>query len=417
MPNCLDELARQTGAIQRKRGIDSAIDLLKILFLYACSNISFRLLAAASCALGICNISDTALRKHFTKSANFLHEILNSMLSSFLPKADISVFGKIKNVLLVDASVVRQDGKNQEQQRIHTCYSLNKNRMCEVKVTDKHTAESLTHFSFKKDDLVIADAGYGTAHNYIYAQEQQADVILRITPKNFCLYDVDGNKISLIKKLKEAEKKHAEIMDIFGFCKYKTKTAFVRVIAKKLPKEEAEKARKRKKNTASRKQNQITEDTLFCAGWIVVITSLGIEYCGEEILYLYRSRWQVELLFKRFKQNFSITTLKAGSTSYAETEVLLWLIIWVISERQSFLTECFLARKKETVIYSVYEKCKVAFLQIKEILCLSWSQFLDLTDEKYSRYLKKRKRYRKNQNDEFHAEILPALITVEYEFI
>ena len=417
LPNCLDELARQTGAIQRKRGIDSAIDLLKILFLYACSNISFRLLAAASCALGICNISDTALRKHFTKSANFLHEILNSMLSSFLPKADISVFGKIKNVLLVDASVVRQDGKNQEQQRIHTCYSLNKNRMCEVKVTDKHTAESLTHFSFKKDDLVIADAGYGTAHNYIYAQEQQADVILRITPKNFCLYDVDGNKISLIEKLKEAEKKHAEIMDIFGFCKYKTKTAFVRVIAKKLPKEEAEKARKRKKNTASRKQNQITEDTLFCAGWIVVITSLGIEYCGEEILYLYRSRWQVELLFKRFKQNFSITTLKAGSTSYAETEVLLWLIIWVISERQSFLTECFLARKKETVIYSVYEKCKVAFLQIKEILCLSWSQFLDLTDEKYSRYLKKRKRYRKNQNDEFHAEILPALITVEYEFI
>ena len=206
-------------------------------------------------------------------------------------------------------------------------------------------------------------------------------------------------------------------MDIFGFCKYKTKTAFVRVIAKKLPKEETEKARKRKKNTASRKQNQITEDTLFCAGWIVVITSLGIEYCGEEILYLYRSRWQVELLFKRFKQNFSITTLKAGSTSYAETEVLLWLIIWVISERQSFLTECFLARKKETVIYSVYEKCKVAFLQIKEILCLSWSQFLDLTDEKYSRYLKKRKRYRKNQNDEFHAEILPALITVEYEFI
>lgn len=206
LPNCLDELARQTGAIQRKRGIDSAIDLLKILFLYACSNISFRLLAAASCALGICNISDTALRKHFTKSANFLHEILNSMLSSFLPKADISVFGKIKNVLLVDASVVRQDGKNQEQQRIHTCYSLNKNRMCEVKVTDKHTAESLTHFSFKKDDLVIADAGYGTAHNYIYAQEQQADVILRITPKNFCLYDVDGNKISLIEKLKEAEK-------------------------------------------------------------------------------------------------------------------------------------------------------------------------------------------------------------------
>lgn len=285
LPKCLDELAGQTGAIQRKRGIGSAADLLKMLFLYACSNVSFRILAAAACALGISAISDTAWRKHFSKSASFLHEILHSMLSSFLPKTDMSAFGKIKNVLLVDASVVRQDGKKQEQQRIHMCYSLNQNRMYEVKVTDKHTAESLTHFSIKKDDLVIADAGYGTAHNYIYAQEQQADVILRITPKCFCLYDANGNKISFIQLLKEAEKKQEETVDIFGFCKYRTKTASVRVIAKKLPKEQAEKARKRKKRTASRKQNQITEDTLFCAGWMVIITSLGAEYCGEEILY------------------------------------------------------------------------------------------------------------------------------------
>ena len=263
----------------------------------------------------------------------------------------------------------------------------------------------------------MTDAGYGTAQNYIYAQEKGADVILRITPKNFCLYDADENKISIIQLLKDAEKNHQKIIDIFGFCKYKTKKGYVRVIAEKLPKEKAEQAKKRKKNTASRKQHKITKDTLFCAGWIVIITSLGIEYCAEEILYLYRSRWQVELLFKRFKQNFSITALKAGNTSYAETEVLLWLIIWAISERQSFLVECFLAGKNKTVTYSVYEKSKIAFLQIKDILCLSWSQFIDLTDEKYSRYLSKRKRRRNNQNDEFHEKILPGLITIEYEFI
>lgn len=36
--------------------------------------------------------------------------------------------------------------------------------MKQVKVSDQHTAESLTHFSMKKGDLVLADAGYGTAH-------------------------------------------------------------------------------------------------------------------------------------------------------------------------------------------------------------------------------------------------------------
>lgn len=148
---------------------------------------------------------------------------------------------------------------------------------------------------------------------------------------------------------------------------------------------------------------------MFCAGWIVVITSLGAGYCGEEILHLYRSRWQVELLFKRFKQNFSVTSLKSGSSSYAGTEVLLWLIIWVISERQMFVAECFLARKGETVNCPVYEKYKVSFLQIREILCLSWGQFINFADKKYSRYLSK-KQYQKNQNDKFHTAILPGLL-------
>lgn len=412
LPENLDELANRTGVVKRKRGINSASDLLKILFLYAYSKISFRILAFAACVLGISNISDTAWRKQFSKSAPFLHEILHSMLSSFISfKTDKTVLKEIKNVLLVDASVIRQEGKQQEQQRIHMCYSLNQNSIQQIKVTDKHTAESLTHFFMGKNDLVMADAGYGTAHNYIYAQEQQADVILRITPKCFCLYDADGNKISLMQLLKKAEEKHMETVDIYGFCKYKKKSALVRVVAGKLPEGQTKKAIKRKKANAARKQHQITEDSLFCAGWIVVITSLGAGYCVEEILHLYRSRWQIELLFKRFKQNLSITTIKAGSTNYAETEVLLWLIIWTMTERQVFLAECYLSKKEDgTEIYSIYEKCKVIFLQIKDVLCLSWSLFVNLSDEKYIHYLSKKKRLRKNQNDEFHIAILPGLL-------
>ena len=51
----------------------------------------------------------------------------------------------------------------------------------------------------------------------------------------------------------------------------------------------------------------------------------------------------------------------------AETEVLLLLIIWAMPELQQFLAECFLAGKKETVNCPVYEKCKIYFLQIKEM--------------------------------------------------
>lgn len=408
LPENLEEIAKQEGVFKRKRGLRSVAGLLKVLFLYACSNFSFRILAAASCAFGIADISDTAWRKHFSKAAPLLRGVLQGMLSAMISAVDVPAFEGVKNILLVDASTVRQEGAQQHQQRIHLCYSLNENRMKQVKVTDKHTAESLAHFSMGRGDLVLADAGYGTAKNYIYAQEQGAETILRITPKNFCLYNADGEKINLIDMLKDAEKQHAEWVDLFGFCRYGKKSAFVRVIANKLPEEQAEKARKRKKHKATKNQQKIGQETLLCAGWIVLITSLGAKYSGEEIVYLYKSRWQVELLFKRFKQNFSITALKAGGTAYAEAEVLLWLVIWTVVERQAFLAECFLA-EKEGCSYSTYTLCKISFLQITEALRLSWSLFLNLSDEKYARFLTEKERWRINQNKEFRCAILPGL--------
>lgn len=78
-------------------------------------------------------------------------------------------------------------------------------------------------------------------------------MILRITPKNFCLYDAQGEKISLTALMKEAEEKHMEWIDGFGYCKYKGKTGFVRIIAHRLPDGQAAKARKRKTRKASKK--------------------------------------------------------------------------------------------------------------------------------------------------------------------
>jgi len=117
----------------------------------------------------------------------------------------------------------------------------------------------------------------------------------------------------------------------------------------------------------------------------------------------------VELLFKCFKQNFSVTALKASDTAYAEAEVLLWLVIWTAVERQAFLAECFLAEKEECS-YSTYTLCKISFLQITEALRLSWSLFIDLTDEKYAPFLTEKERWRINQNREFHCAILPGLL-------
>lgn len=95
LPQQMDEMAKRTGALHRKRGVCSCVDLLKMLFLYASPNFSFHILAAAACALGISVISDTAWRKRFSKAAPFLREILHSLLSTFLPAADLSAISAL----------------------------------------------------------------------------------------------------------------------------------------------------------------------------------------------------------------------------------------------------------------------------------------------------------------------------------
>lgn len=64
-------------------------------------------------------------------------------------------------------------------------------------------------------DLVMADAGYGTARNYIYAQEQQADAA--------------GEKYLWCSPLKKAEGQNQEMIDVFGFCRYRNKELFLSV--------------------------------------------------------------------------------------------------------------------------------------------------------------------------------------------
>ena len=76
------------------------------------------------------------------------------------------------------------------------------------------------------------------------------------------------------------------------------------------------------------------------------MTSLGESYSAEDILKLYRARWQVELLFKRIKQFFKVTKLRAATVQHSKVLILLWLIIWSLTERQVVAAEIYLKAKQ-----------------------------------------------------------------------
>lgn len=410
-PSDLDSRLKSTGVMQRKRGVKCGMDFLKILLLFAVSNLSFRMLALSAAALSVSTISDTAWRKKFLSCIPFLHSILTILLTGLIKKP-LQKESSQRNVYLVDASTIRQDGRKNAQYRIHMCYDLVQNHMSQIQLTDAHTAESLKHYKMHKGDIFLADAGYGTAANYAISQECKADVILRVSPNHFPVYSIDGSKLEILPLLEKAKKNGISSFEITGFVKHQKQFYFVRLMIGQIPEEKAEKARKRKKRRAQKDGFQVKAETLEYAGFVMLATSLGIEYDKEEIFSLYRSRWQVELLFKRIKQNFKIQTIRAASEKYAFALIYLWLIIWLLTERQVMKAEqSFIENKVKREQISLWDLCRFYFIRIVTLLQLSWSLFVEPMDiSLLKRYLSTHPSKRQNQNNTFHLEILPTLI-------
>jgi len=404
LPENLDELAKTSGAIIRKRGIKVPLDLLKVLLVFAVAILSIRMLALCAKALKISSISDTAWRKKIANSALWLVLILDYILPKPPPEGD--EMSKGRPVHLLDGSCVVQEGTkdkgNGKVFYIHMSYGLTLGAMDEIKVTDNHTAEGIQHYTIQKGHIYIADSNYGKAKIFDYIVSKQADAILRISPNHVALYTKSGKKIDLAKLFGKTKK---SVLDFDCYMKNGKKTIKVRIVASRLPEDKQADAIKRKKRKSQKNQTKIKSETLIYATWVVLATSLDrAEYTLEQVLEIYRCRWQVELLFKRIKQHFKVTKIKPCSKKYAQSLILLWLIIWAITERQTVAAELFLKQQEfDLNRVSIWTMSSFFFHQVKTIIDCAWATFFKSMDDilVIMKYLQNHKSSRRNQYYEY----------------
>jgi len=378
----LEESAKKYRALVRRRIVKSATDLLVSLFMYAVSGMSLRLLATSTSAMGIANMTDQAWQKRIVLCEPWLASILSDVMHK-LPSKKRKLFCG-RTVKLIDGSMFVQAGnkdkKGGKSIRVHICYNLTEGVMDSILLTDDRTAESVSIVNINSNDIVIGDAGYGKGKSLVHVLSLKADAIFRASPNLLNLaHDAQGKlKLNMIKKLTGAKD---DVLDFSCFVHSENRKYHkVRVIASRLPEDKALLAKKRKKRRASKRQQQIKEETLIFAEWIVLITSLSYDFSAERILEMYRARWQIELLFKRIKQSFKVQKLQPATLEHSTVMVLLWLILWALTEKQSVAIEMFLIEKDENMNrYSPWATQSFILLQLKAFInsmwlyCLSYS--------------------------------------------
>ena len=317
----LERTARESGALVRRRGVRRADDLLRIVLGYSVLDWSLRLLGAWCLVLGLADLSKTALRNRLRQANVWVGRLVVLLL--WQQKVLFPPPGRVR-IRLVDASVISQPGSRGTDWRLHLGFDLGSAGLDWVEVTDAHGGESLTRFAFEPGDLCIADRGYAIRKEVGHVLGSGAWLLARIGWSKLPLEVAAGQPYDLIGWLRQlppdptALPRQAQVWVSTPQGRFE-----LRLIARALPAPAVEEARRRLRKQAHKHGRTVDARSLLAAGCMLLVTNLPeTDWPAEQVLLMYRFRWQVELAFKRLKSLLRLDALRAKDPQLAQVYLL-----------------------------------------------------------------------------------------------
>ena len=302
MPMGWREKAKELGAMSRESGVvRSAESLLRLNMLYITDEGSFQMSATGMALTEGIVMSKVAAFKRVRKSGEWLRWMAQELCAMQGATIEKPAFLGERPVKLVDASDETTSGKTKNTWRLHYVFNLFAFQCPSMEVTTNKEGEKLTRHEVNENDIMIADRIYCTMSGIEHVLENKGDFVLRFKSKAFNLYDASGDRLALLPYLRSL--KPLENTDIRCYYKLDGKLRPLRIVAmKKDAKAVAECKRKMARKVSKKQEKAVQAETVELNEYVVLATSL--DYTNEQILELYRARWQIEQVFYRLKTLF-----------------------------------------------------------------------------------------------------------------
>lgn len=305
LPSDWQELARTTGALRRARQVRSADTLLRLAFLYAASGLSLQQAAARATAAGLTRISAVGLMKRMRSSGPWLQALAERVFAESARRPSLEAVPPQRRLQVVDATHVRVAGSSGTAWRLHYVLRLPSLTCDFAEVTDAGGGETYTRVPVQAGDILLGDRGYCHREGVAHVAERGGDVVVRLNANSFPLLGAGGEPLDILATLRSLETCAPHAWPVRFQVNGKGYAA--RLCAVRKSASAGLRSKERLLKWARKKGKTVRPETLELAEYVFVLATPGLdELKPEQILELYRARWQVEVGFKRLKSLFDV---------------------------------------------------------------------------------------------------------------
>lgn len=339
----VNALALATRAIERARKVVDGKNLLRLALARGPGGLSLNQTATWAAMAGLPQLSDPSIKYRLDKAVPFLKALMERQLANQARSTTLQWPGRV--LRSVDGTSIEQPASKGTDWRLHAGFDLGSGSFFHLELTDGRGAESIERGVPVAGEVRIGDRNYANAGplHRLCQQADQVDFIVRVRWKGFALTRPDGKPFDLIDHLATLPQAGlgAGLDEVLVHARVSaTQRLPMRLIIQRRPPEQAESTRHHLRQNASRKQKQLDPRSLIAAEFLIVATSLPAPgYPADEVMTVYRLRWQIELAFKRLKSLLHIGQLPTRTAAASQSWLYAHLILALLCDdlSQEFL--------------------------------------------------------------------------------
>lgn len=334
LPRHWRELAEETGANRRLRGVPSLEALMRTLLLHLARGYSLHETVVRAKAAGVAELSAVALFKRLQKAEDWFKELCRVLL----PLSGLAVPAATKAVRLrlVDSTTVKEPGKTGSWWRIQYSFQLPE-FSCDYfglhPGEGVGTGDSFPQFPITCGDHVIGDRGYSHISGVEHIAAHGGFVLVRLNPVSLPLFTPAGQRFPLLRRIATL-RTTGQVGEWSAVVQGDKRLVPGRCCVVRKSDEAIKLAEKRLQQTASRKGREIQPETWEFVKYVMVFTTFpSRRFTARELLRWYRVRWQVELVFKRLKSLAQLGHLPKSDAQSARAWLYGKLFVVLLTEQ------------------------------------------------------------------------------------